>query len=118
MVNWRHLDSRIVLFILGVPLVSGWAYNQIKKSSSSVSEGSFQVGTNEVQLVRKDGFADSDYVFLKDKTNVVFYAANGRERNHFNLDGYKVSYDRVTGPYTITELPKTQRVELSKLEKQ
>jgi hypothetical protein len=87
----------------------------VKEKRSLQQIGTINVGTNVVDVSKEVGIW-TDYVFSHDGKKILD-SGDFDSPHYFILEGYKISYDQATGPYTITELPKTQRVELSKLER-
>lgn len=88
----------------------------VKEKRSLQQIGTINVGTNVVNVSKEKGIW-TDYIFSHDGKKILD-SGDFDSPHYFILEGYKVSYNRATGPYTILELPKVQRVELSKLENQ
>ena len=70
------------------------------------------VGTNKLEVVKKDGFIENSYMF-KDGEDVIF-DTQFDDCICFDFDGFRIYHSRGDGPYKIEKLPETKTI--SKLE--
>lgn len=111
-INGNLFGSAILLFA-GLLTYDGCVRKQQPSHQSLI--GHLQVGTNTLDVVKKDGLLDDDYFFLSEGKKV--FDTQWDDCIYFDFGGYKIYHSKGNGPYGLVELPKAQRVELSKLEK-
>lgn len=93
-----------------IPIITDYNVAMGRKSSA----GSFEIGTNTVEITKYSGFMDNYYIFSRGSNVLTSVDGWDGTAGKFELDEKVISFDKWDGPYKIADKPSIKIVSLKK----